>query len=180
MKIGVFLSSKNDIDPDYQAATIAVGEMIGRMGATLVYGGSTQGQMEVLAENTKAAGGTIIGVVPDALVERNMVSTYIDTTFRCRDLSDRKAILMRESDVMVALPGGIGTVDETVSLLAMNTFLAQRKPMILLNIKGCWDAFIALLRDLERQNFLKMPVEEMVHVANSVEELETILRNVHP
>ncbi len=178
MKIGVFLSSRTDIDPAFKEATVAVGTLIGKLGASLVYGGSTQGMMEVLAVATKEAGGKTYGVVPDALVERGLVSEHIDVMFRCVDLTDRKAILMRESDVMVALPGGIGTLDETVTLLAMNTFLRNRKPMILLNINACWDTFIALLNDMYERRLLRQPVTEMLSVANSVDELEAILKSL--
>ncbi len=178
MKLGVFLSSRTDIDPAFKDAAVAVGRMIGRLGATLVYGGSTQGMMEVLAIATKEAGGKTYGVVPDALVERGLVSEYIDVTFRCVDLTDRKAIMMRESDVMIALPGGIGTLDETVTLLAMNTFLRNTKPMILLNVNGCWDTFIAMLADMYERRLLRKPPCEMLTVVNSVEELEEHLRNI--
>ena len=81
---------------------------------TLVYGGARKGLMEVLAQSVKRHGGRIYGMVPDILQERGWVSDTLDVTFRCVDLTDRKAMMNRESDVLVALPGGMGNTRRSV------------------------------------------------------------------
>ena len=110
-RIAVFLSSRSDIPAAYLPAAREVGEWIGRTGRTLVYGGARKGLMEVLAQSVTQHGGRVFGMVPDVIVERGLESEAIDVTFRCADLSDRKDMMNRESDVLLALPGGIGTLD---------------------------------------------------------------------
>ena len=116
-KIGVYLSSKADLPESYTEAAQKVGELIGRTGRTLVYGGARKGLMETLAQSVKANGGRVFGMVPDIIVARGLESE-LDVTFRCVDLTDRKAMMNRESDVLVALPGGIGTLDEVFTVSA--------------------------------------------------------------
>ena len=106
-KIGVYLSSKSGLPASYEQAARELGEWIGRTGRVLVYGGARKGLMEVLAQGVKRCGGRVYGMVPDIIVERGLQSGAVDVTFRCVDLSDRKEMMNRESDVLVALPGGL-------------------------------------------------------------------------
>lgn len=172
-RIGVFLSSRLDLDAAYIQATKDVGAWIGQRGLTLCYGGSRSGLMEVLATEVKASGGRCLGVVPQIIRERNLVSDHLDIEFPCVDLNDRKAILLREADVFLALPGGIGTLDEVFTLLGNLTIgIEHRKQMILYNVKGCWDALLALLSDNVQRGFAKHSVDELVTIVSSIEELE--------
>ena len=143
-KIGVFLSSKSDLPESYVQAAREVGALIGRTGRTLVYGGARKGLMEVLAQSVKANGGRVYGMVPDIIVDRGLVSDTLDVTFRCVDLSDRKAMMNRESEVLVALPGGIGTLDEVFTVMANAVIGIGRQPVVFYNVDGCWDAVLQL------------------------------------
>ena len=174
-KIGVFLSSHSAVADCYHAVAKRLGEWIGKNGDTLVYGGARKGLMEVLAQSTKHSGGRVYGVVPQILVERNLVSDAIDVTFHCCDLNDRKAVLIRESDVLLALPGGIGTLDELFTILAANTIGIEHKPVVLYNVDGCWNSLLAMLKDLEEKGLNYAPNVYGLQVAESIEELEAIL-----
>lgn len=173
-RIGVFLSSRSDIDPAYIRATEEVGTWIGQRGLTLCYGGSSSGLMEVLAKKVKVHGGRCLGVVPEVIRQRQLVSDCLDIEFPCVDLHDRKAILLREADIFVALPGGIGTLDEVMTLLGAITIGLSRQRMILYNVNGCWDALLALLEDNISRNFAKHSLQELVAVAHDVDELAAI------
>ena len=116
--IGVFLSSHDNVPTSYRQATEEVGRWIGQSGRTLVYGGSGIGMMEVLAQSAKQAGARIFGIVPQFVVDRNVVSDTLDVEIRTAGLTDRKTILIERSDLMIALPGGVGTLDEIFTLLA--------------------------------------------------------------
>lgn len=174
-RIGVFLSSKTDIPAAYAAAAEAVGAWIGRTGRTLVYGGARKGQMEVLAQAVKREGGRVIGVVPQVLLDRNLVSDCVDVAFHCADLSDRKAIMMRESEVFVILPGGIGTLDELFTVLAVNTLYAERQRVVLFNAGGCWEELLRLLDGLHAAGLSELPASEMLDVVADVAALERLL-----
>lgn len=174
-KIGVYLSSKDNLPESYFKAAREVGELIGRTGRTLVYGGARKGLMEVLAQNVKLHGGRVYGMVPDIIVERGLESEAIDVTFRCAALSDRKDMMNRESDVLVALPGGIGTLDEVFTVLANTGIGICRQPLVFYNVDGCWNALLAALDDLFRQGLISGKPDDYYLVAANIEELERLL-----
>ena len=174
-KIGVYLSSKDTLPESYVKAAREVGELIGRTGRTLVYGGARKGLMEVLAQSVKQHGGRVFGMVPDVIVERGLESEAIDVTFRCADLSDRKDMMNRESDVLLALPGGIGTLDEVFTVLANTCIGIRRQPLVFFNVDGCWNALLAALDDLFRQGLISGRPEDFYQVASNIDELEQLL-----
>ena len=174
-KIGVYLSSKDNLPESYVKAAREVGELIGRTGRTLVYGGARKGLMEVLAQNVKLHGGRVYGMVPDIIVERGLESEAVDVTFRCAALSDRKDMMNRESDVLVALPGGIGTLDEVFTVLANTGIGIRRQPLVFYNVDDCWNALLAALDDLFRQGLISGKPDDYYLVAANIEELERLL-----
>ena len=173
-RIAVFLSSHEDLPESFRQATVAVGEWIGKNKYTLVYGGAKKGMMEVLAQATKKSGGRVFGVVPQILVDNHLVSDTLDITFHCVDLNDRKATMVRESELFVALPGGIGTLDEIFTILAANTIGLHHKHVVLYNVEGCWDGTLEALQQLQKLNLVSSASLEWLHVVNSIEELEQI------
>ena len=174
-KIGVYLSSKSDLPRAYVEAAEQVGALIGSTGRTLVYGGARKGLMEVLAQSVKSHGGRVYGMVPDIIVERGQVSETIDVTFRCVDLNDRKVMMNRESDVLVALPGGIGTLDEVFTVLANTGIGIRRQPVIFYNVAGCWDALLAGLDNLFEQHLIDGQPTDFYQVAANIDELKRLL-----
>lgn len=175
-KIGVFLSSKENLPDSFRRTTEAVGALIGRTGRTLVYGGARKGLMEVLARSVKASGGTTYGVVPQVLFDRGEVSGLLDITVPCVDLNDRKAIMLREGALFVALPGGIGTLDEVFTVMAAGCLGAERKRVVLYNVDGCWDATIAALHGIFSQGLASGEMDDYFCVVESVEALEALLK----
>lgn len=174
-KIGVFLSANADVPPSFRQATEDVAAWIGRTGRTLVFGGASKGMMEVLAQGVKRSGGRTFGVVPQILVDRGAVSDALDVTFRTADLNDRKAQLIALSDVLLALPGGIGTLDEVFTALAAKSIGIGAPRVILYNVDGCWDALLSLLDSLYSQKLLREEPQQLVTVVSSIEELEALL-----
>ena len=117
-KIGIFCSASENIDKMYSDAAVRVGKWIGETGKTLIYGGASLGLMECIAQAVKTNGGHIIGVVPAKLEENGKVSTLPDRIIHTHNLSDRKDIIVEESDILLALPGGVGTLDEIFHVMA--------------------------------------------------------------
>lgn len=152
-----------------------MGALIGRTGRTLVYGGAAKGLMETLARAAKEAGARVYGAVPDIIEQRGQVSPCVDVAFRCVDLSDRKAVMMREADVFVVLPGGVGTLDELFTVLAARTIGLTAKPVVLYNVDGCWDSLLALLEELRQKGLVSSVVSDLLTVVSSVAELEALL-----
>ncbi|MCF0235405.1 MAG: TIGR00730 family Rossman fold protein, partial [Bacteroidaceae bacterium] len=171
-KIGVFLSSHDQLPESYIQATRDVGRWIGATGRVLVYGGSRYGLMEVLAQAIKSAGGRVYGVVPQIVTERGKVSDCIDVEFRTADLTDRKAVIDQHSDLFVALPGGIGTLDEVFTMLGQVSIGISQKWVLLYDVDGCWSSLVALLDDLVTQGLVARESLSRLAVVRSVAELE--------
>ena len=174
-KIGVYLSSKENLSESYVQAAREVGELIGKTGRILIYGGARKGLMEVLAQSVKQHGGRVYGMVPEIIEKRGLVSDAIDVTFRCVDLSDRKMMMNRESDVLVALPGGIGTLDEVFTVMANAVIGIRHQPVVFYNVDGCWDALLAALDNLFEQGLVSGSPSDYYSVAHNIQELASLI-----
>lgn len=174
-KIGVYLSSKENLPESYVQAAREVGELIGKTGRILIYGGARKGLMEVLAQSVKQHGGRVYGMIPEIIEKRGLVSDAIDVTFRCVDLSDRKMMMNRESDVLVALPGGIGTLDEVFTVMANAVIGIRHQPVVFYNVDGCWDALLAALDNLFEQGLVSGSPSDYYSVAHNIQELASLI-----
>ena len=175
--VGVFCASSNRMEQVYYDAAQRLGRWIGESGRTLVYGGCSSGLMEATAKAVHENGGRVLGVVPEILKERGRVSSYIDEIRMTKDLDERKRGLIEAADVILALPGSVGTLDEIFTVLSANTIGLHDKKVVLWNINGFWDDLLALFHGLEKRNVVNKPFEEFVFVADTWDELVNILEN---
>ena len=176
--VGVFCSASNKIDVRYFRAPHELGVWLGRNGIRLVYGGSCLGLMEEIARSANEAGGRVLGVVPSKLVEGDHVSSYNTEVINCNNLSDRKDIMFRESDLLLALPGGIGTVDEIFHVMGSATIGYHRKRMVLFNVEGYWNGLMDMLRGMQANGFINAPLETYVVSVDTIEELEQLISEI--
>lgn len=172
MKIAVFCSANNNIVDKYTKEVEALGQWIGTAGHTLVYGGSNTGLMECVARTAHDAGATVIGVVPQILEKGGRVSDYIDVEIPCDNLSDRKDLMLAQADTAVALPGGIGTLDELFSVAASRTIGYHTKKIILYNINGFWDSLVHLLDDLQERGMIRGQYTDSILPVSTLQELQ--------
>ena len=170
-KIGIFCSAADSIETIYFEKAHELGVWLGKNKKTLVYGGANLGLMECVAQAARKHGAFIMGVVPTRLEETGAVSDLLDVTFRTDNLSDRKDVILRESDILVALPGGVGTLDEVFHVMASASIGYHTKKVIFYNVNGFWDDLIAFLNRLREQHFARRPWENFCLVANNYEEL---------
>ena len=174
--VAIFCAASENIAPGYFEAAAEVGAMLGRLGKTMVYGGARFGLMEATAKAAKAAGARIVGVVPDILVERDRVSRLLDERVGCRNLSERKDIMLERSDVLVALPGGVGTLDEIFHVLAAATIGYHTKRVVLYNVNGFWNPLLATVEEMSQAGFVRGEVEKYLIVANGIAQLEDLIK----
>lgn len=172
MKICVFCSANEHLSPSILQATEALGQWIATEGHTIVYGGVSQGLMECVARAAKTAGGRTVGVVPMLVERAGRASQYLDVEIPCDNLSDRKQLMMDQSDVFIALPGGIGTLDEVFTVAASATIGYHQKPVILYNIDGFWDPLVAMLDSLQAQGVIRGHWQEHILVAASLQDIQ--------
>ena len=178
MKICVFCSANEQIDPDFFTATEELGKWAAENGHSIVYGGVNQGLMECVAKASKETGGRTIGVVPMIVEKSGRISDYVDVEIPCDNLTDRKQLMMDQSDVFIALPGGIGTLDEVFTVAASATIGYHQKPLILYNMKGFWDSLIALLDDLQDKGMIRGNWRDYIKTANSIEQIDSIIGTI--
>ncbi len=175
MKIGVFCSANDTIDPDYFTLAAELGKWMGENGHSLVYGGTDLGMMKTIGHAVHDNGGQVIGVVPRIMEADGSWATCLDVEIPVDNLSDRKDIMTAHSDIFVAMPGGIGTLDEIFSLAAANSIGYHHKKVVLYNMKGFWNKTIAMLDDMKERGMIRGEVSDMIEKADSLEELKAII-----
>ena len=175
MKICIFCSANQEIDPDFFELTEELGRWAAKNNHSIVYGGVNQGLMECVAKAAHEAGGQTIGVIPRIVEQSGRISDYVDVEILCDNLNDRKQLMEDKADVFIALPGGIGTLDEFFTIAASATIGYHDKKVILFNMKGFWDSLITLLDDLQNKGFTRKNWHTYIQVANSLEELQKLL-----
>lgn len=173
--IGIFCASSNNMDAAYYKEAARLGAWLAKNGKSLVYGGANCGLMEAAAKAVDENGGQVIGVVPQILFERNRVSEHIHVTIPCADLNDRKEMLIEKSDVIVVLPGSVGTLDEVFTVMAANTIGIHSKRLIFWNINGFWNELFSLFDSLKEKGVVNKPMSELYSVADSFDELIKLL-----
>lgn len=176
MKICVFCSANSSIDRSYFQATEELGRWMAANGHALVFGGTSLGLMECVARAVHDGGAMAIGIVPTKVEERDCASQCMDVHIPCDNLSDRKELMMAQADAFVALPGGIGTLDEIFTVAASATIGYHRKPLILYNADGFWSSLVALLDDLEGKGMIRGDWRKVIRVASTLDELADCLR----
>ena len=171
MKICVFCSANEQIDPDFFRATEELGRWAAEEGHTIVYGGVNQGLMECLARAAHDGGARTIGIVPSIVEKTGRISDYVDVEIPCDNLSDRKQLMMDQADLFIALPGGIGTLDEIFTVASSATIGYHQKPVVLYNLKGFWNPLIQMLDDLQARGMVRGQWRDYIRVANRLEEI---------
>jgi uncharacterized protein (TIGR00730 family) len=173
----VFCGSKPGTEPAYGRAARALGRTLARERITLVYGGGRVGLMGVLADAVLQAGGEAIGVIPKALVEREISHTGLPDLRVVGSMHERKAAMSELSEGFVALPGGTGTLEEFFEVLTWAQLGEHRKPCALLNIDGYYDPLLAVFDHMVAKGFLTEEHRSMVLVETEPESLlETLAR----
>ncbi|MEU9977807.1 TIGR00730 family Rossman fold protein [Streptomyces sp. NPDC051014] len=162
MRICVFLSAA-DLDERYTRPARDFGELIGKGGHTLVWGGSDTGLMKVVADGVHEAGGRLLGVSVEFLA--NKARPGADEMVIAADLAERKRLLLEKSDAVVIMVGGTGTLDEATEILELKKHRRTDKPVVLLNTAGFYDGLEQQFRRMEAEGFLPRPLEELMHFA---------------
>ncbi|RAR57051.1 MULTISPECIES: TIGR00730 family Rossman fold protein [Halomonadaceae] len=152
--ICVYLGSREGSDPCFREATVALGREIGKRGHRLVYGGARVGLMGALANAVLDAGGEVIGVMPDHLVEREQAHHSLTQLIRVADMHERKATMAARADAFVALPGGIGTLEELFESWTWQYLGLHDKPIAVLDTQDFFAPLLTFLDSLVSQGFL--------------------------
>lgn len=173
--IAVFCASANGADPAYQAAADDLGRALASRNIGVIYGGAKVGLMCAVADSALAHGGTVVGVIPEVLVDLEVAHQGVTELHVVDTMHTRKALMGEKSDAFLILPGGFGTLEEMFEVLAWQTLKLHTKPIVLLNINGFYDQLLGFLDHAVEQGMLKQQSRKILLVANNVEEAFTQL-----
>ncbi len=154
-RICVFAGSSEGARPAYAEAARSLGDELGKRGLGLVYGGGSIGLMGVLADAALATGGEVIGVIPGPLASRELAHAGLTALHVVDSMHERKAMMASLCDGFVALPGGLGTFEETLEVLTWAQLGIHRKPVGVLNVGGYWDGLQHLLAHAVGEGFVR-------------------------
>jgi uncharacterized protein (TIGR00730 family) len=177
-RICVFCGSSVGAGPAYRAEARALGQQMARAGWGLVYGGTSVGLMGALADAALSEGGEVIGVLPQALQEREVAHRGLTMLHLVGSMHQRKALMESLSDAFIVLPGGYGTLDEMFEIVTWAQLRIHSKPCVVINTDGYYDLLMRFLDHAVREAFVMPANRRLVHAAGSpVEALEWIARS---
>ena len=176
-KVCVFASSCNFLEEDYYKSASALGELLARNNFEMVYGGSCLGLMWACAEQVKNNNSKIYGVMPKKLYEMGVFTDECVELTVTEGMRERKALMDKLSDAVVALPGGFGTLEELAEMIVQKQLGYNQKPIILLNTNGFYDKLVEFFDEIILQKFARKDASNLYFVANSPNEVIEYLKN---
>ncbi|KAB8142488.1 TIGR00730 family Rossman fold protein [Chloroflexia bacterium SDU3-3] len=171
MNICVYCASSDLVPEPYKAAARAVGAGIAQRGWGLVYGGGSVGLMGAVARQVHAEGGSVIGIIPQALLDREVGYIDADELVVTLTMRERKRIMDERSDAFVTLPGGFGTLEELLEITTLRQLAYHDKPIFLVNVDGFYDPLLAMFDQIFAQSFAHERHRRLVTVVRSVDEV---------
>jgi uncharacterized protein (TIGR00730 family) len=172
----VYCGSGPGTNPLFVEAAIGFGKVLAENGVRLVYGGGSLGLMGAVAKSVLDHGGTVTGIIPDFLKARENALTRVQEMIVTPDMHERKRLMFERSDAFVALPGGIGTLEELVEQLTWQQLGRHSKPVLLANIDGFWEPLFALLAHMRATEFIRPTLSIDILKAERVEDILPRLR----
>jgi uncharacterized protein (TIGR00730 family) len=180
VRVTVFAGSSMGSRPEFAAAAADLGRVLAEAGVGIVYGGSSVGLMGVLADAAMAAGGEVIGVIPQVLVDAEVAARGITRLEVVASMHQRKARMADLCDAFAALPGGLGTLEELFEILTWRKLGLHAKPAVLLNVAGAWDPLLALLDAQVADGFVPAGFAALLQCVTGPRELLAVLGDGAP
>ena len=179
-RVCVFCGSSRGRDPRFLEVAADLGRTLAEAGVEVVYGGAHVGLMGAVADAALAAGGTVTGVIPQALAEREVAHTGLTELHVVDSMHARKALMNELSDAFVALPGGLGTLEELFEVWTWAQLGHHAKPALLVDVVDYWSGLLAFLDTVVEQGFLGRVPRDMLLVAPAVADVLPLLSTYEP
>ncbi|WP_299577614.1 TIGR00730 family Rossman fold protein [uncultured Sunxiuqinia sp.] len=180
MKVCVFSSSSNAIDPVYIHEAVKLSHLIGQKKMTLVNGGANVGLMETVLKEVVTSGGKTIGILPEKLNGHKLASEYAQELIISKDMMERKSLMRELSDAFIALPGGFGTLEEILEVITLKQLDYHKKAIVFVNTNGFYDHLFQQFERSFNENFAKASYRDLYFVAKDSEEAINYLLNYAP
>ena len=167
--ICVYCGSGSGRSPEYLAAAKRLGQDLAEADIGLIYGGGSLGLMGEVAKSTLAAGGHVTGIIPDFLVQRERMLTDVNELIVTANMHERKMTMYERSDGFVALPGGMGTLEELVEVSTWAQLGRHNKPIIVANIANYWDPLLKLIDHMRQEQFIRAGLDVHIEVVTEAD-----------
>jgi uncharacterized protein (TIGR00730 family) len=167
----VYCGSGPGTNPRFAEAAEGLGRIFAENNVRLVYGGGSVGLMGAIAKSVLDHGGSVTGIIPDFLRARENALTKVQEMIVTPDMHERKRLMFERADAFVALPGGVGTLEELVEMLTWQQLGRHAKPILLANIDGFWEPLLALLAHMRSAQFIRPNLEVNILKAERVEDI---------
>jgi len=167
----VYCGSGSGSDPAYSNSAKILGRDLANAGIGLVYGGGGLGLMGEVARTTIKNGGRVTGIIPTFLSELEHMLKEVDELILTSDMHERKKLMFEKSDAFIALPGGIGTMEELVEQLTWSQLGQHKKPVVIANIKGYWTPFLDLITHMKEQKFIREELNVRLSIVDNANDI---------
>lgn len=167
----VYCGSGRGVNPAYSNAALTLGRTLGERGIRLIYGGGGLGLMGDVARATIAHGGAVTGIIPEFLLDKERALEAVDELIVTHDMHERKRLMFERSDAFIALPGGIGTLEELVEQLTWAQLGRHSKPIVVANIQNFWTPFLDLLAHMKTDAFIRAGLDVRFTVVDNAEHI---------
>ena len=178
--ICVFCGSSAGNSPAYRHASLALADLLAQSQRSLVYGGADIGLMGAVADRVLEQGGRVIGVIPQSLVDVEVAHEGLSELHITDGMHSRKAKMAEQSDAFIAMPGGLGTLEELFEVLTWGQLGYHNKPIGLLNVEGYYDALLEFLDVAATRGFMRQAHRDLLQVASQPEQLLNLLETAKP
>jgi len=177
-RICVFCSSSDAVDIKYKNAAIELGENIVKNNYELVYGGAKVGLMGLVAKAVKENGGKVTGIIPSVI--KDIAYKNCDELIFANNLRDRKELMDKKSDAFISMPGGFGTLEETMEFLTLKQLHFHERPVIFLNVDGYYEHLKKLFEVFFKESFSKKEFENLYEFSDNVQNIFKYLSSYTP
>lgn len=167
----IFCGSRSGLAPAYRVQAERLGQLMGRAGVEIVFGGGHVGLMGIVADSAMKAGGNVVGFIPEHLLVREAGHRAISELIVTDSMFGRKEKMIARADGFVILPGGLGTLDEFFEVLTLCQLGQHRKPIMLINVEGFWDPLTTLIDKVVDEGFADDDVKRMIRLVDDVEKV---------
>ena len=178
--VTVYCSSSSAVAREYFHAAEQVGRAIAQNHWNLVYGGNLVGLMKTLAQSCRAAGGKVVGITPQLMVDKGIHDALADELLITQGMRDRKAMMEERGDAFLTLPGGLGTFEEIFEIIVAKQLRFHNKPIAILNTAGYFNPLLAMIDHGIEQHFIKPKARELYFVAVSVDQAIDYYKSYQP
>ncbi|MCL2650811.1 MAG: TIGR00730 family Rossman fold protein [Candidatus Azobacteroides sp.] len=173
--ITIYGASSSQIDGQYIKMANELGKLLALNGIDCITGGGREGMMGAVAKGALEAGGQVTGIIPQFMVDEGWSNNALSETIITKSMHERKQLMAQKSDACIALPGGIGTMEELMEIITWRQLSLYEKPVIILNINGYYDPLLLMLEKAVAEKFMHPKSQEIWKVAHSPEEVLTII-----